>query len=391
MSTLMATPIGASLRARRYRQQPRINEIKDEDDLRQRARTIKHRATTINVPPTLSSTPSLEQSPSAHISPTIYIYNSDSLETPSYTSISNIRPIRADERLWIDVPTIQDHDLISNIGKRFDIHPLVLQDIATEDQRAKLDTFDNALFLVAKVIFNDNTSEKTCVDQICFYLKENVLITFQQQPKDIFDLVKNRICLDRGRVRRSNIDYLFYLLCDTIVDRYMDVLDQVGRKIEAIEHHLMQKTSRDTLETIYDLKREMLYFRSSIYPLKEIINRLQKEEETQIIQESTIIYLKDLFDHVVQVNDTIDAYREMLSSFIDFYMMLNSNAMNEVMKTLTIISTIFIPLTFIGGVYGMNFDNMPEIHWKYGYLIVLTCMVCITGIMLCCFKRKKWF
>ena len=171
----------------------------------------------------------------------------------------------------------------------------------------------------------------------------------------------------------------------------MDVLDQVGRRIEAIEHHLMQKTSRDTLETIYDLKREMLYFRGSIYPLKEIINRLQKEEETQIIQESTMIYLKDLFDHVVQVNDTIDAYREMLSSFIDFYMMLNSNAMNEVMKTLTIISTIFIPLTFIAGVYGMNFDNMPEIHWKYGYLIVLTCMVCITGIMLCCFRRKKWF
>ena len=171
----------------------------------------------------------------------------------------------------------------------------------------------------------------------------------------------------------------------------MDVLDIVNTKVESVEEQLMNRLSRDTLETIYDLKREMLYFRGSISPLKEIINKLQKEEETQIIQESTIIFFKDLFDHVVQVNDTIDTYREMLASFIDFYMMLNSNGMNEVMKTLTIISTIFIPLTFVGGVYGMNFDNMPEIHWKYGYLIVLTCMVTVTVIMLCSFRRKRWF
>ncbi|CAF5167553.1 unnamed protein product [Rotaria magnacalcarata] len=135
----------------------------------------------------------------------------------------------------------------------------------------------------------------------------------------------------------------------------------------------------------------MLYFRRSISPLKEIINKLQKEEETQIMNESTNIYLKDLFDHVVQVNDTIDTYREMLSSFIDFYMMLNSNAMNEVVKTLTIISTIFIPLTFVVGVYGMNFENMPEIRWKYGYFVVLGFMVVLAVTMLSCFKRKKWF
>jgi magnesium transporter len=155
----------------------------------------------------------------------------------------------------------------------------------------------------------------------------------------------------------------------------MDVLYIANTKVEAIDHQLMKTLSRDTLETIYDLKRDMLDYRRLIFPLKEIINKLQKEEETQIIQESTIIYFKDLFDHVVQVNDTIDTYREMLASFIDFYMMLNSNAMNEVVKTLTIISTIFIPLTFIAGVYGMNFDNMPELHWKYGsnpsYYVIL--------------------
>ena len=207
---------------------------------------------------------------------------------------------------------------------------------------------------------------------------------------------RNSIYLDRirqnkGRIRRSKIDYLFYTLVDRIVDRYMDVLDIIGTKVEAIDHQLMRHLSRDTLEIIYDLKREMLYFRRSISPLKEILNKLQKEEETQIMQESTNIYLKDLFDHIVQVNDTIDTYREMLASFIDFYMMLNSNGMNAVVKTLTIISTIFIPLTFIVGVYGMNFEFMPGIHWKYGFFVILAGMSLLALIMLSCFKRKNWF
>ncbi len=200
-------------------------------------------------------------------------------------------------------------------------------------------------------------------------------------------MILDRIRQNKGRIRRSKIDYLFYSLVDRIVDRYMDVLDIIGTKVEAVDHQLMRTLSRDTLEKIYDLKREMLYFRRSISPLKEIINKLQKEEETQIMQESTNIYLKDLFDHI----DTIDTYREMLASFIDFYMMLNSNAMNEVVKTLTIISTIFIPLTFIVGIYGMNFDHMPETHWEYGYFVILAGMVLLACIMLSCFKRKKWF
>lgn len=187
------------------------------------------------------------------------------------------------------------------------------------------------------------------------------------------------------------MDYLFYSLLDVIVDHYMDVLDTIGTKVELIDNQLMKTLKRETLESVYDMKRDMLYLRSIILPLKEIIIKLQKEDDTEIIQESTHIYLKDLFDHVIQVNDSIDTYREMLASFIDFYMMLNSNAMNEVVKTLTIISTIFIPLTFIVGVYGMNFHNMPEIRWKYGYFVILAGMALLALIMLSCFKRKKWF
>ncbi|CAF3295218.1 unnamed protein product [Rotaria socialis] len=347
------------------------------------------RSTLIGLPSTLINIQDLQQT--LCVQPTVFFYNEETFQEACYRSIEDIREIKTNECLWIDVTGVHDHDLIARLGQRFNIHPLVVADIETTEQRTKLDVFEDTLFLVGKMIYPDIEQQITHIEQISFYLKENILITFQEKSKDIFEPIKNRIRQNKGRIRRSKIDYLFYSLMDRIVDQYMDVLDIIGTKVESIDHQLMRTLSRDTLETIYDLKREMLYFRRSISPLKEIINKLQKEEETQIMHESTNIYLKDLFDHVVQVNDTIDTYREMLSSFIDFYMMLNSNAMNEVVKTLTIISTIFIPLTFIVGVYGMNFDNMPEIHWKYGYFVVLGCMVLLTVTMLSCFKRKKWF
>ncbi|UJR08426.1 hypothetical protein I4U23_012696 [Adineta vaga] len=357
------------------------------------ARTLSknRRATLIGIPPTLINASKENLQKKFTVQPTVFFYNEETFQEACYRSIEDIPSVTENECLWIDVTGVHDHDILSRIGLRFNIHPLVVADIETTEQRTKLDVFEDALFLVGKMIYPDSIQQITHIEQISFYLKENILITFQEKPKDIFEPIKNRIRQNKGRIRRSKIDYLFYSLVDSIVDRYMDVLDIIGTKVEGIDHQLMRTLSRDTLEQIYDLKREMLYFRRSISPLKEIINKLHKEEETQIMQESTYIYLKDLFDHVVQVNDTIDTYREMLSSFIDFYMMLNSNAMNEVVKTLTIISTIFIPLTFIVGVYGMNFDFMPEIHWKYGYFVVLGCMVLLTLIMLSCFKRKNWF
>jgi len=325
----------------------------------------------------------------------VFTYDENSFTEGKYTKVDEI-PTSPDDSspqmLWIDVDGVHQQDIITDIGNRYDIHSLVQTDIKTTEQRTKLDVFDDALFLVCKVIFRDiGRTGHTVIEQISFYLKENLLITFQETPKDLFDSIKNRIRQGKGRIRKSKIDYLFYSLVDVIVDHYMDVLDTMGTKVEAIDNQLMKTLKRDTLESIYDMKRDMLYLRAIISPLKEIIIKLQKEEETQIMQESTNIYLKDLFDHVVQVNDSIDTYREMLASFIDFYMMLNSNAMNEVVKTLTIISTIFIPLTFISGVYGMNFENMPELKFKYGYYIVLAVMASLAIFMLSCFKRKRWF
>ncbi|UJR22753.1 hypothetical protein I4U23_025785 [Adineta vaga] len=308
----------------------------------------------------------------------------DDIPQQSSTSSTNVT--------WIDVDGVHYTDVITQLADRYDIHSLVQTDIKTTEQRTKLDVLDDALFLVCKVIFRDMAvTGETIIEQMSFYLKDNILITFQERPKDLFDSIKNRIRQGKGRIRRSKVDYLFYSLVDVIVDHYMDILDTMGSKVESIDNQLMKTLKRDTLESIYDMKRDMLYLRSVISPLKEIIIKLQKEEETSIMQESTTIYLKDLFDHVVQVNDSIDTYREMLASFIDFYMMLNSNAMNEVVKTLTIISTIFIPLTFISGVYGMNFENMPELTYHYGYYIVLSVMAALALFMLACFKHKHWF
>ncbi|CAF2544419.1 unnamed protein product [Rotaria sp. Silwood2] len=364
--------------------------LTDEDKRRDRTCSIIRRSTFRHIPSTFD-TLSQELQIIRRVTPKVLIYDKDTVEEKYYDSIDNIPIIKNNECLWIDINGMHDKVLLSSISRRFKIHPLVILDIETNEQRTKLDVFEDALFLVVKLIYPDNITQKTHIEQISFYLKENILITFQEKSNHIFDRIKNRIRQNKGRIRRSKIDYLFYSLIDTIVDQYMDVLNIVNIKVEAIDHQLMETLSRNTLETIYDLKRDMLDYRRLISPLKEIINRLQKEEETQIIQESTIIYLKDLFDHVVQVTDTIDTYREMLASFIDYYMMLNSNAMNEVVKTLTIISTIFIPLTFIVGIYGMNFDKMPELRWQYGYFVVLGFMALLTLIMLAWFKRKKWF
>ncbi|CAF4425826.1 unnamed protein product [Rotaria socialis] len=295
----------------------------------------------------------------APISLNVFTYDEDSYTEKNYTNVEHIPIVASPTMTWIDVDGIHDQEIISQIGQRYDIHSLVQSDITTADQRTKLDVCDDALFLVCRLIYHDlYCTGKTIVQQISFYLKDDVLITFQESSKDLFDQIKNRIRQGKGRTRKCKVDYLFYSLIDVIVDHYMDVLDVLGVKVENIDDELMKNLRRDTLETIYDMKRDMLSLRSVIYPLKEIIIKLQKDEETGIMQESTNIYLKDLFDHVVQVNDSIDTYREMLASYVDLYMMLNSNGMNEIVKILTIISTIFIPLTFITGLYGM--ENFVE-------------------------------
>ncbi len=321
----------------------------------------------------------------------VFIYNDGHFSENKYSSVSDVPTLPpAGQIIWVDVDGNHDETIMKQLGQKFSIHELVLSDAMSDEQRTKLDILDNALFWVLKMVYPDKDSQNIVIEQVSFYLKANILITFQEKREDVFEPIRNRIRQCKGRVRKSGADYLFYALADVIVDNYIIVLERIADRTETLEESIMANPKVSTLESVYDLKRELLFLRKSIFPLKEIVTKLQKEE-TGLITDQTQIYLKDLYDHVVQVNESIETYREMLASLIDMYMMLNSNAMNQVVKTLTIISTIFIPLTFIVGVYGMNFDNMPELRWHYGYFIICGIMVVMAILMLLYFRKKKWF
>ena len=321
----------------------------------------------------------------------VFIYDEESYEETEVKSAAFIPKLPpAGKSMWIDIDGNHDAALMEDLGQKFGLHTLLLADAMSSEQRTKMDVMDDALFLVMKMIYANNDKEEAIIEQVSFYLKSNVLISFQEKEEDVFEPIRNRIRQGKGRVRKSTVDYLFYALTDAIVDNYIVVLELIGERTEWLEENLMKSPTLSTLESVYDLKRELLFLRKSILPLKEIVVKLQKEE-TGLISEATKLYLKDLFDHVVQVSESIETYREMNAGLMDMYMMLSSNAMNQVVKTLTIISTIFIPLTFIVGVYGMNFEFMPELKWKMGYWMVWVVMVAITVGMLIYFKRKRWF
>ena len=227
-------------------------------------------------------------------------------------------------------------------------------------------------------------------EQLSIILGRNYLISFQEQEGDIFDAIRERIRNNKGRVRKEGSDYLSYLLLDAVVDNYFIILEKVSEKIEGLEDEILKSPTQDTLSTIHNLKTEMLYLKKSVWPLREVVNRLERGE-LDLISKETSIYLRDIYDHTIQVIDTTETLRDMLSGMLDIYLSSVSNRMNEVMKVLTIIATIFIPITFIAGIYGMNFSNMPELTWPWSYLIFWIVVIAIGIIMLIYFKKKKWF
>jgi magnesium transporter len=219
---------------------------------------------------------------------------------------------------------------------------------------------------------------------------KHYVISLQERPLEIYEPIRNRIKNDKSKIRNNGSDYLAYLLVDSIIDNYFSVLEKIGEKIEHVENKLVSNPTQKTLKTIYDLKRNMLYMRKSTWPLREIISRLERGE-ISLISDSTRPYIRDIYDHIIQVIDTIETFRDMLSGMVDIYLSSMSHRLNEVMKILTIISTIFIPITFIASIYGMNFRFMPEISWKWGYLVVWAIILFIIIYMIIYFKRKKWF
>ena len=294
-----------------------------------------------------------------------------------------------DSITWININGLNYVTEIEKLGQHYNIHPLVQEDIVNIAQRPKIDEHENYLFIVLKMLYYDK-NQNIVSEQVSFILGKNYVLSFQESEGDVFDSVRDRIRHAKGRVRNMEADYLLYTLIDAIVDHYFSVIEILGDKIEDFETKIFSgHIEDDASRNIQDLKREILRVRRSIFPLREIISRIEKNDN-KLIHKNTITYYRDIYDHLIQVSENIDIYREMIWSLMDMYMTTISNKMNEVMKVLTIMASIFIPLTFIAGVYGMNFQHMPELQYKYGYHIVWGAMILIFIALLYYFKRKKW-
>lgn len=289
---------------------------------------------------------------------------------------------------WINVCGVHQTEIIESIGNHFQIHKLVQADIVNTQHRPKLEDFEDYLFIVIKMIyFNEN--EKIINEQISMIIGKNYVVSFQEIEGDVFSPIRARLRNSSGQIRKRGADYLAYTLIDTIVDNYFVVLERIGERIEDIEEKLLTNPTQDTSLEIHTLKRDLIMIRRSVWPLREVANILERGE-SKLIHKNTRIYLRDVYDHTIQVIDTIESSRDILSGMLDMYLSSVSNRMNNVMKVLTIIATIFMPLTFIAGIYGMNFQNMPELGWKYGYFGALVIMLVIAALMLIFFKRKNW-
>jgi magnesium transporter len=290
---------------------------------------------------------------------------------------------------WINIEGLHQVEIVQKLGDCYGFHPLVLEDILNTQQRPKVEDYGDYLYIVLKMLHNGENPE-TVAEQISIILGRNYVISFQEGMEgDVFNAIRERLRNKKGRIRSMGADYLAYSLLDAIVDNYFVILEKMGERIENLEEELVQAPTNETLRGIHHLKREMIFLRKAVWPLREVVNTTEKGE-SPLVKDSTRIYLRDVYDHTIQVIDTIESSRDMLSGMLDIYLSSISNRMNEIMKFLTIIGTIFIPLTFIAGVYGMNFEFMPELKWRWGYFLLLGVMSGIGICMLLYFKKKHW-
>lgn len=290
---------------------------------------------------------------------------------------------------WFTITGLHDIEKLTAIGSAFDLHPLVLEDIFNTDQRPKFEDYGEYVFIVLKRLGNNSMTSDILTEQISLILGQNLVIAFLESESEIFDGIRERLRSNRGRMRKSGADFLIYALMDNVVDNYFAIFETLGERIEALQNTLITRPTPESLQTLHVLKREILFLRKSVWPLREVVSAMQRGD-SPLIQLETRTYLRDVYDHTIHVIDTIETYRDMLSSMLDIYLSSLSNRLNEVIKVLTIITTVFMPLTFIVGIYGMNFHNMPELSWRWGYPAVLLLLGLIAGGMLVYFRRKKW-
>ncbi len=290
---------------------------------------------------------------------------------------------------WVDVGGVHKIEILESFGKLFGLHSLLLEDIANTDQRPKLDDYGSYGYVVLKMVYEGERRGDIMVEQVSLVYGDNFLLLFQENGGDVFQAVKDHLRSGKGRLRHAGSDYLLYALIDSIVDGYFVVLEAVGERIEALQDLVVTSPEPETLREIHALKRQLLFLRRSVWPLRDVMNNLSRSDG-HFLKESTKVFFRDVYDHVVQIVDTIESLREMVSSMLEIYLSSVSYRLNAVMKVLTIITTIFMPLSFIASIYGMNFEHMPELKSNWGYPAVLLLMGLTGTAMLVFFKRKDW-
>jgi len=321
---------------------------------------------------------------------TIIDYDESQFQEKEFRSIEECHVLKEKPTVtWIDIDGLHQVELLEKLGECFGLHPLVMEDILNTDQRPKMEDYEGYLYIVIKMLYADGKTNQIEVEQVSLILGSNFVLSFQEGERDVFDPVRERLRTGKGRLRKMGADYLAYTLLDTVVDNYFAVLERLGEKIELLEEQLVANPASRTLQDLHHLKREMIYLRKAIWPLREVVGGLARGE-SPLVHQSTTLYLRDVYDHTVQAIDTIETHRDMLSGMLDIYLSSISNRMNAVMKVLTVIATIFMPLTFLAGVYGMNFKYMPELEWRYGYPFIWMVMLGTGLFMLLYFRKKKW-
>jgi magnesium transporter len=321
---------------------------------------------------------------------TVIDYDADHFEERTVSAIEECFPYRDTGTVtWINIDGLANTEVIEELGNCFSIHPLTLEDLLYTEQRPKMVDMETYLYLSLKMLSIRKESFDIKVEHVSLIVGPNYLISFQEDVGDVFDPVREWIRREGGRVRKSGPDYLAYALIDDIVDNYFIVMEKIEERVEELEEELVVSATRESVWKINRLKKDMIFLRKAVWPLREVITGLERAE-SPLIKESTHIYLRDVYDHTIQVIDTLETLRDMVSGMLDIYLSSLSYRMNEIMKVLTLIATIFIPLTFVAGVYGMNFRYMPELNWEYGYVAVWGVMIVMVVLMLFYFRKRQW-
>ncbi len=320
---------------------------------------------------------------------TVIDYGPDHFEEREIDELSEVDRYRDTETVtWINVDGIHDTELVEEIGDRYGLHPLLMEDVVSTGQRPKLEDYEGHLFMVLQMLMAGGEASARA-EQVSLVLGPHWVVSLQERTGDVFGGLRERLRTGKSRARRSGPDYLAYRLLDAVVDQYFVVLERMGDRLEELEEQVIEAPDPGALEQVYQLKRELLFVRRAAWPVRELVNGLQRAE-SELVAPETEPYLRDAYDHAVQVIDTTETYRDLVAGLVDLYMSGVSNRMNEVMKVLTVIATVFIPVTFVAGVYGMNFEWMPELEWRWGYPVVLALMAAMAGGMLVYFRRRDW-